>query len=121
MHSVPFCVCKGQEVQVCLSGRNRYTRCGIWLRVEDFHPGDRVTLCALEGVGSTCRTLACQGQALFGFLPPGPYGLMLERGGRAMQLFLRLPPGGNVELCCSLGRGECRWRRGWCRCFLNLP
>ena len=66
-----------------------------------------------------CRTLMGQHEALFAFLPPGEALLTVGRRGRAVRLLLRLPPGANLELNCSIDQGKCCWRRDWFHYFFN--
>lgn len=82
---------------------------------------DQVTLCSLERGTSTIRTLTGGQKIVFGFLLPGPYGLTLTRGSRAMSVVISLPPGGNLFLRCRIQQGCCNWQRDWFHYFFNTP
>ena len=71
------------------------------------------------GCGCWSRTFLCQGEARFGFLPPGDYALTLCRGDARLGLLVKLSPGSNAELFYRLDPGGCRWRRDGWRYFFN--
>lgn len=99
--------------------RPRSILCGIHLSIEDVCPMDEVILQPQDSCCRQVRTLTCQGDAWFGFLPPGAYRLTLRRGGHRLTLAVRLPPGGNVAIrCCLCPRHFC-WERDVFHYFFN--
>ena len=60
--------------------------------------GDTVCLRPRRGCGCWYRDLLCSYQTRFGFLQPGEYVLSMRSGGFCLELLVRLPPGGNVEV-----------------------
>ena len=94
---------------MCLEAH--YRLCGIRLILEDFCPRDQAVLRPCGDCNCWTRELLCQGEVLFGSLPPGDYALSLHRAHGQMELLVKLPPGGNVEIRCRLDRGSCIWRR----------
>ena len=115
----PFCLKAEQEAESCLCFRPDWVLCGIRVEILDFLPMDRVVLQSCRPYTCRARTLMCRGEVWFAFLPPGEYLLTLGRRGRAVKLLLRLPPGGNLELRCSISGGLCRWRRDPFHYFFN--
>ncbi len=95
---------------MCL--RSQYRRCGIRVIVEDAQVMDRVCLRPCGGCSCWSRLLLCSGESFFAGLFPDSYLLKLQRRGcRPMEGVLCLPPGGNVEVYCEMGRGAWSWKR----------
>lgn len=80
---------------------------------------DEVILQPQDSCCRQVRTLTCQGDAWFGFLPPGAYRLTLHRGGHRLTLAVRLPPGGNVAIRCRLCPRRFCWERDAFHYFFN--
>lgn len=80
--------------------------------------GDTVCLRPRRGCDCWCRGLLCTRQARFGFLRPGEYVLSMRSGGSCLELLVRLPPGGNVEVWWEPAVGW-RWRSDPFHYFFN--
>lgn len=115
--SARFCLCGGAEVRCSLT--LACALCGVRVCVSGFCPGDRVALCAQDGCDWCEHVLCGTGQAVFGFVRPGAYRLLVQAGGRRLCLRLHLPPGANLRLCCAPAQGRCGWAREWFFCRYN--
>ena len=114
-----FCLKDEQEADIPLCCWSGYRLCGIRVCVEDYCTFDTVELTHCPGCTSDTRRLLSSGRILFGFLSPGEYLLAISRKGRQIFLQIRMPPGGNADICCHLGQCRYQWQYDSFHYFYN--
>lgn len=78
-----------------------------------------MALCAPDCCDWSEHILCGTDEAVFGYVRPGTYRLLVRADGRALGLLLHLPPGANLRLCCTPALGRLCWAREWFSCRYN--